>query len=488
MSVINKPSVLAQTNMLFLIAMITLMVMLLFAVINLSQYTQSNSEFVAERTLRVMTLALEEKLSFYQQLVNELAREEQVHGILFAENTQKAQEWALKQRRLIPHAIGLALINEKASVLGDVGELRVGPKCRADLRQAMGSIADYKTKLHAETKVLSHFDIVSVVSDESADRLGLVFASFSVTVLESMLNNLLDENSNVYLLDDNNHPVVQISRVADDDLLRVERYITNTNWKLHLDIKPQPLDKAILGLFIFAVMVSMLFVIVLVVYSKRTMSQMLSEFENIHHVLKAILKHDEKLQPKKTMFRETEQIITDIYSLSGAINYRNQYFSKQLETDPLTGLGNRRYLEERIKQITATPSVQRNYLVFLDLDNFKACNDTYGHEMGDEVLKAFAVCMSRHSRQGDLLIRMGGDEFVALLTNLEEAAVRSWYQRITTCFLQGQSELGISDQACTISAGVIHMQGNDSEQMKLDADAALYKAKHAGRNNIYIAD
>lgn len=124
----------------------------------------------------------------------------------------------------------------------------------------------------------------------------------------------------------------------------------------------------------------------------------------------------------------------------------------------------------------------------MDLDNFKACNDTYGHDMGDEVLKTFAVCMSRHSRQGDLLIRMGGDEFVALLTGLDEVIVHSWYKRISECFVRSQIELGILEKQCTISAGGVLMQGDDSEKMKLDADAALYKAKDGGRNNIVISD
>ena len=484
----SKPPVLAQTNKIFLIAMITLVVMLLFAMINLSQYTHSNSEFVAERTLHVMTLAIEEKLSFYQQLVDELAEQEQVHWILLGENKNEAQEWALTQRRLIPNSIGLALVNDNASVLGDVGELRVGPNCRADLQNTMASADGYQTKIHDEITEFAHFDVVSIVRDESGERLGLVFASFSVNVLEAMLGNLLGVDNNVYLIESNHHPVVAISRVADDGLLKVDRKIANTNWILRLHIKPQSLDNTILGLFAVTVMVSMLLVIVLVVYSNRTVNQMLYEFKNIHHVLKSILKHDEKLEPKQTMFRETEQIITDIYSLSGAINYRHKYYSRQLETDVLTGLGNRRFFEERIQEICALPTEQSNFLVFLDLDKFKACNDTYGHDMGDDVLKAFAVCMSRHSRQGDILIRLGGDEFVALLTRLEEPAVHAWYQRISECFVQGQTELGIADQPCTISAGGVLMQGGDSEKMKLAADAALYQAKDAGRNNIFIPD
>lgn len=488
MSVINKPSVLARTNTLFLIAMITLMVMLLFATLNLSQYAQSNSEFVAQRTLRVMTLALEEKLGFYQQIVDELAAQEPLEWILLGNNPREAQDWALKQRQIIPNAIGLALVKDNTSILGDVGALKLGPKCREDLRNSAESFGNYQIRIHDDIKALSHFDIVSAVKDDSGSSYGLVFASFSIKVLERMLAKLLDENSNVYLIENDTTVVLEINRVAEDDLLKVEQKIANTNWKLRLHIKPQPLDNVILGMFIITFLASILFVIGLVIYSKRTVNQMLNEFRNIHHVLKAILKHDEKLEPKQTMFRETEQIISDIYSLSGAIDYRHKYFSKQLETDALTGLGNRRYLDERISEITTLGSEQRNFLIFIDLDNFKACNDTYGHDMGDEVLKTFAVCMSRHSRQGDLLIRMGGDEFVALLTGLDEVIVHSWYKRISECFMRSQIELGILEKQCTISAGGVLMQGDDSEKMKLDADAALYKAKDAGRNTIVISD
>lgn len=490
MSIHLKPSVLAQTNKLLFGATFSLVVMLLIILFYLSQYAQANARSVADNSLRAISVAIEEKLMFYQHLVDDLAKQDKIKWILYDGNIEQAESWALNQRRVIPNAIGLALVNDKTEVLGNVGDLRVGAACRRDLSESIQSKIRYAVKVHDDVKELAHFDIVSVVKDDDGTQLGLVFASFSMDIMMETLRLMADESSNVYLIENDNHFVVSINRNNDKDMLTAERKVSETHWKLRLQLKPESLDSRIMGLFALLVLMSVLFITVLIVYSRRVVGQFLSEFDNIYHVLKVALRQDEELEPKQARFQETAQIIKEIYGLSGAINYRHKYFSKQLETDALTGLGNRRSLEERFKNLGNTPDGRNNFLVYLDLDKFKACNDTYGHDMGDEVLKAFAVCLSQHSRQSDILVRLGGDEFAAILVGVEKLIIHSWYHRISRCFADKQTVLGVTAGLCTISAGAICMSSAEEEfeTVKIRADNALYQAKDAGRNTIIILD
>ena len=429
-------------------------------------------------------------MQFYQRLVDGIAAQSEVRWLLLdGKGSAEAEDWALNQRRIIPDSIGLALTDGDANVLGNHGELRVGQACRADLKRNSHS-STYQVGIHDEIKRFAHFDILSPIKDEDGERLGLVFASFSIDVLRQTLEKLSGSESNIYLFEQGKEPAIEIIRISDGELFSVEQDIANSKWRLRLQIMPPPLDTIIKVLVIFTVLIAILFVSVLVIYSRGMVNKFLAEFENIHHVLKAVLKHDEPLVPKLTRYRETESIITDIYSLSGAINYRQKYFSRQLLIDPLTGLGNRRSLEESLRKSFADNENKNNYVVYLDLDHFKQCNDNYGHEMGDEVLKAFSICISRHTEPEDVLIRLGGDEFVVLLADIKPEQIQGWYQRLSKCFTERQSKLNIEEQFCTISAGAVRLDSanGDSEALKRNADEALYKAKHAGRNCLHISE
>ena len=161
--------------------------------------------------------------------------------------------------------------------------------------------------------------------------------------------------------------------------------------------------------------------------------------------------------------------------------------------DPLTGLYNRRFFYDYMEK-------QLNYLkrynddcavVIYDLENFKEINDTHGHLVGDEVLKSFAGILKKSSRDSDLAVRWGGDEFVVVLfrTSLEEA------KKITERLIDFQKETSISygdsNSIVSVSAGLVML--NDYSVAGLDkafsfADRALYKAKKTGKNRIEIYD
>jgi len=153
-------------------------------------------------------------------------------------------------------------------------------------------------------------------------------------------------------------------------------------------------------------------------------------------------------------------------------------------TDSLTGLANRRYfIEEARRRMTLMRPNQQLGVALIDLDHFKRINDLYGHSAGDEVLQGFAKLARDSLRDGDLVARFGGEEFVILLSNTDLGALHQCLERIRDNFAKVQFACLPDGVHCTLSAGLsLIRQEDDLEVCLNDADQALYLAKHSGRN------
>ncbi len=160
--------------------------------------------------------------------------------------------------------------------------------------------------------------------------------------------------------------------------------------------------------------------------------------------------------------------------------------------DSLTGLYNRRYLEETLEREVrrAARAAQSLGFLMIDLDHFKNFNDTYGHEAGDAVLRETALFLAKGIRAEDFVCRFGGEEFVVILptADLESSRARAERLRLKmrelTIMYQGKS-LGI----VTISVGVAVFpeHGTSPRELMAAADAALYQAKRGGRDKVVVA-
>ena len=157
--------------------------------------------------------------------------------------------------------------------------------------------------------------------------------------------------------------------------------------------------------------------------------------------------------------------------------------------DSLTGLNNRRYLDNNLKSMVnlAAGRGRPLSLMLLDIDHFKAVNDTYGHDVGDEVLKAFAARMRRVVRTQDMICRMGGEEFIVVLpdTTLDTAELIAERVRTTVNQALFSVEAGSRRIPITVSIGIAD-RGRDTDPNHLikRADLALYRSKHGGRNMV----
>jgi diguanylate cyclase (GGDEF)-like protein len=156
--------------------------------------------------------------------------------------------------------------------------------------------------------------------------------------------------------------------------------------------------------------------------------------------------------------------------------------------DPLTGLGNRVLLKNRIERALSRAGSPRVSLLSLDLDGFKEVNDTHGHAGGDEVLRQVADRLRTICRPTDTLARTGGDEFVILCPDADEQAALGIADRIV--FVMGApietSEFTVKLGA---SVGVVSGMGRgvNADWLLLEADHAMYAAKRAGKGRVALA-
>lgn len=178
------------------------------------------------------------------------------------------------------------------------------------------------------------------------------------------------------------------------------------------------------------------------------------------------------------------------------ITERKEYEDKLqhiAQYDPLTSLPNRFLLTDRLHQAIAQSgrTKQPFAVLYLDLDGFKSVNDTYGHDAGDQLLIALATNMKRTLREIDTIARIGGDEFVIILLNLND--IQSCVPMLTRLLEGAQEPVLINNHLLGVSAslGVTffpQFTPVNADQLLRQADYAMYQAKSAGKNRYYVFD
>ena len=200
--------------------------------------------------------------------------------------------------------------------------------------------------------------------------------------------------------------------------------------------------------------------------------------------------------PITAMTGETENIaliiydVTDIAISKKALEEKNKSLTLKNQLDPLTQLYNRGYWESRLQQEFARFNRYGNVssLVMLDIDNFKKINDNHGHLAGDEVIRYLAKCINKLKRTTDIAGRYGGEEFGILLTdtNAEDALI--FANRIRRLIEASHIMFEDIRIEITISLGIseFNKTAGHHEKIIAEADEALYKSKHNGRNQASI--
>ncbi len=174
-----------------------------------------------------------------------------------------------------------------------------------------------------------------------------------------------------------------------------------------------------------------------------------------------------------------------------ALAARAQAAAQEAQTDPLTELANRRQLDRFMREAVNDRGAESREMsvALVDIDRFKQINDRFGHSNGDEVLRALASILRRSTRPGDLAARFGGEESVIVFAGAGLQEARKACERLRDevehyPWVQVHAQLAV-----TISVGVSRLaHGGEIRECLELADAALYRAKGAGRNRVCSDD
>jgi len=183
--------------------------------------------------------------------------------------------------------------------------------------------------------------------------------------------------------------------------------------------------------------------------------------------------------------KEMSRLKRDALSANRRLKVREQQIRDLSLTDSLTGLGNRRRLEDAIEAAISHAGRHKRLLsvVMIDLDDFKGVNETFGHDAGDRAIRAVADVLKKHSRKSDQIARSGGEEFVVLMPETDMKHAKATAERIR----KEVSHLNVPpiDEPITVSFGVTQYVEEDTAQTLLARIAdAMVQAKAKGRNRV----
>lgn len=160
---------------------------------------------------------------------------------------------------------------------------------------------------------------------------------------------------------------------------------------------------------------------------------------------------------------------------------------KMSTLDPLTGVPNRRYLDAKL---TNRLTEMNRYgwpfgVMMIDIDHFKKVNDEYGHGVGDEILKMVAMTLAKNLRPFDSVGRWGGEEFLAIVTNVDHDHLAMLGERLRHLVQQSTKRMKGSEVSVTISVGITNAVPDDTQESLIRrADTLLYRSKNQGRNRV----
>jgi diguanylate cyclase (GGDEF)-like protein/PAS domain S-box-containing protein len=184
-------------------------------------------------------------------------------------------------------------------------------------------------------------------------------------------------------------------------------------------------------------------------------------------------------------------VVTDVTARKKAeheVLTLNERLTELASRDPLTGLYNRRLMEDSMEREAAI-ALRRNTplsVVMCDIDRFKSVNDTYGHQAGDEVLKAFASILESQCRRSDIACRYGGEEFIAVFPGMAVGPATDWAerQRVAVSEAKIPTESGVLRITASYGVASFPTHGRTWQEVVMAADTALYTAKISGRNQV----
>lgn len=440
---------------------------------------------LAEQQLDLARKNITRRLDFYRDAARQLAESSDTQDALLLGDARDALRWAEARLHFIPGVLGIALLDPQAQVLGNAGELHIGDACTKALH-AHRTPGHPSLVVHQSQPGLEHFDLTVPVHDVGGRLLGGVFVSLRLEALERLLNESALPGHAIALYDATGTRFLASPGWREDET-GLSLKLADTGWQVHVQSPHLRLTTYEITLAGTAGATLLVVLLTMLRSFRQFRTSMQRDLDAVRDSLAAI-SHGQPLPKLLATYTQFVPAMEEIARIAETLDAQRSELARLSHTDPLTGLANRRALEDRYRQLEGL--AQRGHrlaLVLLDLDRFKTLNDSLGHAAGDQALIALAHALAGTTRTADFCARLAGDEFVAVLADLDAAGAGRWFARLADRFQAELRARGLADTV-TLSAGLTWLDGAKALGSALaSADRALYQAKSGGRNQLVFA-
>lgn len=456
-----------------------------------SQYLHGMQKSDNQKILISTSNNISRSLKFYQSVVDKMATQHVVIDLLHFGSSVETQIWANQMQSLLPDSIGLTLFDINGNALGLPGEMRLNKNCLVDTQKRYKDGLITEPPVHFNIEALAHFDLISPVYIDG-EKIGLVFASFSLDIIKRILADLDIENQQIRVLTSDGTLIAATGSINEDnDQVQVfEKIVEGTDWQLEFTVVDTGKNVLVTSLLFSNVMTFIFLSLILYVAISRLFRAVVADFEILSWYMQSIKEGTYKsADSKQVTLKESKNIIRFIKHTAEELYRYQQKLKSDSTTDELTGIHNRRSLNEELdKCLELANQGKEIHIVILDLDKFKLINDTYGHDVGDVVLRFMSDSLTKNCSEDDVCSRAGGDEFIVIMFGYTEDSLNEWYLKLRESMrlniIKYNNENNISLEF-GVSAGCTFIRNSDRKSTVLKrADNALYKVKEEGGNKL----
>jgi len=467
----------------YLGAALIMVLFLAISAINLGlakRYYQAQTGEGLTPQLQAKAQLIESRLDYWQGLIERIARQPSTQDLLDLGDAGGAQRWATQIRRYLPSASGVALLDGNGSILGDPINQPPGPLCLADLGRLSQGQHIASPPVHQAIPSQAHFDLTAPVLDEADNPLGLLFVSFGLDALHSLLREYSRDGQQFTLRDGHGEIIAQWGSLTDDATPHsASQPIRHSDWQLQLtEAAPSPASPGFLSLAVFNISAFLLIVASLALLVRRHSRRVEGDFRQVRSHIEQLASGRADAEPPSPGLRETARILPALNDIRHNLGTQQQQLARQNRSDPLTGLANRHQFN--IEFTRAYDFARRNLPVCVVRIQLHGL-DAQAEENARHSLKLLARTLQQTSRKVDLAARLGDDQFALLLFGSKRDGVEACLQRLRDSFEHQQRQHPdiTGDQACTLRCGYtrIHRhRDNDPGRILARAEQALHEA------------
>ena len=460
----------------------TLIILLFLAVsaVNLTlakAYYQPQGDNGLSTRLQAKAQLIESRLAYLRQLIERVARQPTTQDLLSTGDNARAQRWALQMQRFFPQALGVAVIDNNANVLGEPPNHQIGPFCLTDLAQLSQGAKIKAPPVHPQAQPAPHFDLSAPVFDDAENRLGLLFVSFALDGLQDLLRTNNPAGQQFVLRDGHGNIFVQSGELAADATPHSARWpLHKTDWQLELtEPAVSATTPSFISLLIFNISAFLLIVGSIALLVRRHTHRVEGDFLQVREHIEDLAHGRTDAETPKPGLGEAAHILPALSSIRQNLSAQQQKLAQQNRTDAPTGLANRRQFNLEFSR--AYDFARRNMPVCVVLSRLEGL-DKLAEKAAYRSVKLLARALLRSSRKVDLAARLGEDQFGLLLFNTKRDGIEPCLQRLQDSFHSQQLKHADipDDKACSLRCGytLIHRhRDNDAGQVLARAEQAL---------------